>query len=153
MTLEPRGGFPQHLPFPDTIVDVDPAMDLCCRLSPEEYAAVLEARRGRDIYHMSALCGGSAVTVRHLNSGFSLYPRVFFGDMCTFIPVRNDFDVKEEDIVFCYVQPASLYYTNKVKRKRRCNEHWQFIISSQDGQENGWCELHHIFGRLVDVKY
>ena len=83
---------------------------------------------------------GMPVIYRSL--GWSLYPRVWPNDECTYEPVTSADDVNENDIVFCQVQPGDRFYGHLVWRK------W-FL----EGRPNGWCSIEHIYGRLVRCEH
>ena len=56
-------------------------------------------------------------TVAYRQSGWSLYPKVHSNDLCCYIPVRFEEQVLEGGVVFCLVQPHSMYYAHLVKHK------------------------------------
>ena len=118
----------------------------------EDWDRELRLRQIRNLLIQDKLMEGKSVTYRQ--SGWSLYPRVNSNDRCTFKPVRFDFEVKKNDIVFCSVQPYDRIYAHLVKEKywhfkKKC---WYFTISNLAGRENGWCRMEHIHGILTETQ-
>ena len=87
--------------------------------------------------------------VIYRSSGWSLYPRVWSNDRCSYDPVTSANEVREDDIVFCQVQPGDRFFAHLVSRKWFEDGEWYFTISNLKGRENGWCSIEHIYGRLV----
>ena len=111
----------------------------------------MSRRRIRNEVMEEALKAGHAISYR--SSGWSLWPRVVSGQVCTVIPVMFAEMVNEGDIVFCRVQETNEYYILKVlsigwDRKRSKEYYW---IGNNRGRKNGWCYLEHIFGKVVDI--
>ena len=91
--------------------------------------------------------------VIYRSSGWSLWPRVWPNDQCTYGPVTSADDVNEKDIVFCQVQPGDRFYGHLVSRKWFHNDEWYFTISNLKGRENGWYAIKHIYGRLIRCQH
>ena len=91
--------------------------------------------------------------VIYRSSGWSLYPRVWPNDQCTYEPVTSADEVQEDDIVFCQVQPGDRFYGHLVSRKWFQDGEWYFTISNLQGRSNGWCSIKHIYGRLIRCEH
>ena len=74
---------------------------------------------------------GMPVIYRSL--GWSLYPRIWPNDECTYEPVTSADDVNENDIVFCQVQPGDRFYGHLVSCKWFQDGEWYFTISNLKG--------------------
>ena len=59
--------------------------------------------------------------------------------------------IKLDDIVFCQVQPKNRFFAHKVLKIELHGGKRYFTIGNQKGFRNGWCEDHHIYGRLIEV--
>ena len=92
-------------------------------------------------------------TVAYRSSGWSLFPKVHSGDLCSYIPVRFEEQVVEDNVVFCQPQPKNYYYAHNVQRKEWDYDHgkYKFWIANMRGRINGWCFIEHIYGKLVEV--
>ena len=90
-------------------------------------------------------------TVQYKSSGNSLYPHVHSNDVCVFEPVLYPETIKQDDIVFCEVQPKNRFFAHKVLKFEWHGGKRYFTIGNQKGFRNGWCEDHHIYGRLIEV--
>ena len=132
--------------------DVRPELDVDWTLCPEDRDKELKRRAQRNELIKAQLQAGKPVLYR--SSGWSLYPRVHSNDQTTYDPVTSADQVQVDDIVFCQVQPGDRFYAHLVKRKQwECNgfdsSECIFTISNANGEENGWCRIEHIYGRLV----
>ena len=74
-----------------------------------------------------------------------------------FEPVTAESVLKENDIVFCEVQPNNFFYAHKILKIRwnfagtaEKYDRW-YVIGNQAGHENGWCYKQHIYGRLFEI--
>ena len=56
-------------------------------------------------------------TVAYRQSGWSLYPKVHSNDLCCYIPVHFEEQILLDGVVFCLVQPHSMYYAHLVKER------------------------------------
>ena len=90
---------------------------------------------------------GNVVTYQ--TSGWSLWPRVWPNNQCTYAPVTSADDVNVDDIVFCQVQPGDRFYGHVVSDKWFQDSKWYFTISNLKGRSNGWYAMEHIYGRLI----
>ena len=120
-------------------------------LCPEDWGMELRLREVRNEMLKEQLQLGRPVIYR--SSGWSLHPRVWSNDRCTFEPVTSADEVKEDDIVFCQVQPGDRFYGHIVSRKWFEHGEWYFTISNLKGRENGWCSIKHIYGRLIRCEH
>ena len=91
--------------------------------------------------------------VIYRSSGWSLHPRVWPNDQCTYEPVTSADDVRKTDIVFCQVQPGDRFYGHLVSCKWFQDGEWYFTISNLKGREHGWCSINHIYGRLIRCEH
>ena len=93
-------------------------------------------------------------TVQYRSSGNSLFPIVHSNDVCMYEPVLRPETIREGDIVFCEVQPGDRIYAHKVHRIYWDNFIRYFDIGNNHDPPpgiNGWCQDHHIYGRLIKV--
>jgi len=84
------------------------------------------------------------------------------GGACTFVPVKSEDEVQEDDIVFCSVQPGNRIYGQIVKRQWWLYQSWKkeevnanqymYTTSNIRGRENVWCVWKDIYGKLVDAR-
>ena len=116
-----------------------------------DWAHELRLREERNQIIKDMLLEGK--TVGYRQSGWSLWPKVHSNDLCCYMPVKFDESVKDDDVVFCEVQPMGHFYAHLVKSKewsneRRCYDYW---ISNLQGRINGWCNIPHIHGKLFQV--
>ena len=127
--------------------------DVDWTLCPENWPLEMERRELRNNMIKEQLQKGRNVAYR--SSGWSLWPRVWSNDCCTYEPVESEDQVRQKDIVFCQVQPGDRFYGHLVSSKYWHNRaaRWTFTISNIKGRENGWCYIEHIFGRLVNVEH
>ena len=138
--------------------EIDPTGDLDETLSPSDYRTALLWWQTRYGTMWAALQEGKIVRVVQSCNSWSLYPKGFVNDQCTFAPVKGHDDVQEDDIVLCKEQPGDRFYIEKVKEKKPYYNAKEsgvpyFMMSGQDGEEYGWCGPKHICGRLVDVRH
>ena len=119
-------------------------------MGPWDRARELRRRQLRNMMIHEKLLEGATVVYRQ--SGWSLYPIVSSNDRCTFKPVRHPDQVQEQDVVFCLVQPNDRHYAHWVKKKYWAYGDWCFTISNLAGRENGWCQMKHIFGKLISAE-
>ena len=131
--------------------EITPELDVDWTLCPEDSAKELRLREERNVLIKEQLQLGKPVIYR--SSGWSLYPRVWSNDLCSYDPVTSVDEVQEDDVVFCQVQPGDRFFAHVVSRKCIQNGKWHFTISSLRGRENGWCRIEHIYGRLVRVQH
>ena len=94
-------------------------------------------------------------SVAYRQSGWSLWPKVESNDCCFYNPVRFEESVQKDDIVFCQVQPRGYFYAHLVKevefdKQHGCRKYW---ISNMKGFVNGWCHIHHIYGKLFQIQH
>ena len=127
-------------------VDVDWTLD------PLNRARELRLRQERNQMIKQDLLLGKPVIYR--SQGWSLWPRVHANDRCTFDPVYSADEVREQDIVFCQVQPSDRFFGHLVSVKWYCvrDQEWYFTITNLKGWENGWCAMKHIYGKLIRVE-
>ena len=91
--------------------------------------------------------------MQYRSSGWSLWPLVHGNDVCMYEPVLHPETIREGDIVFCEVQPGDRFYAHKVHKIYRANCIRYFDIGNNHDPPriNGWCQDHHIYGRLIEV--
>ena len=94
---------------------------------------------------------GNVVTYQ--TSDWSLWPRVWPNNQCTYAPVTSADNVNIHDIVFCEVQPGDRFYAHLVWCKWFQEGEWYSTISNLQGRSNGWCSIKHIYGRLIRVEH
>ena len=126
--------------------EITPELDVDWTLS-EDTAKELSLRDERNEIIKKQLQLGRPVIYR--SSGWSLWPRVWPNDQCTYEPVTSADDVRKTDIVFCQVQPGDRFYGHIVSHKWFQDGKWYFSISNLNGWLNGWCAIEHIYGRLI----
>ena len=126
--------------------EITPELDVDWTLS-EDTAKELFLRDERNEVIKKQLQLGRPVIYR--SSGWSLWPRVWPNDQCTYAPVTSADDVNMDDIVFCQVQPGNRFYGHVVSDKWFQEDKWYFTISNLKGRSNGWCTMEHIYGRLL----
>ena len=115
-----------------------------------EYEVEMRRRYEMNIKIKEQLQSGQ--TAYYRSSGWSLYPRVSSGDGCTYIPVTKQEQVQVNDIVFCEVQPRNRFFAHMVLEAQEVSkDKMRYIIGNVNGHRNGWCQIEHIYGRLVDV--
>ena len=117
----------------------------------ENYQIELAQRELRDEKIKEDLLAGNRVCYR--SGGWSLYPRVWSNNRCTFEPVTSADEVSEWDIVFCQVLPRNRFFAHYVKYKYWAADQWVFTISNAKGWENGRTDIEHIYGILVNVEW
>ena len=127
--------------------EITPELNVDWALCPEDWATEQRLRAVRNEMIKEQLQLGKPVIFR--SSGWSLYPRVWPNDQCTYEPVTSADEVQEDDIVFCQVQPGDRFYAHLVSRKWFQDGEWYFTISHLKGWSNGWCSIKHIYGRLI----
>ena len=86
--------------------EITPELDVDWTLS-DDWAKELRLREVRNEMIKKQLQLGRPVIYR--SSGWSLYPRVWPNDQCTYEPVTSADEVQEDDIVFCQVQPGDRF--------------------------------------------
>ena len=131
--------------------EITPELDVDWTLCPEDPAKELRLRWERNVLIKEQLQLGNPVVYR--SSGWSLWPRVWSNDLCSYDPVTSANEVRFGDIVFCQVQPGDRFFAHVVSRKWFQNGEWYFKISNLRGRENGWCAMKHIYGRLVRAQH
>ena len=131
--------------------EITPELDVDWTLCPEDSAKELRMRAVRNVMIKEQLQLGKPVIYR--SSGWSLYPRVWSNDLCTYEPVTSIYQANVNDIVFCEVQPGDRFYAHLVSRRWFQNGEWYFTITNLKGWSNGWCSLKHIYGRLIRVEH
>ena len=131
--------------------EITPELDVDWTLCPEDSAKELRLRAQRNEMIKEQLQLGKPVIYR--SSGWSLYPRVWSNDLCSYDPVTSANEVRFGDIVFCQVQPGDRFFAHVVSRKWFQNGEWYFTISNLKGKENGWCSIEHIYGRLIRAEH
>ena len=131
--------------------EITPELDVDWTLCPEDVAKELRLRAVRNEMIKEQLQLGKPVIYR--SSGWSLCPRVWSNDLCTYEPVTSADEVQEDDIVFCQVQPGDRFYGHLVPRKWFQGGEWYFTISNLKGWSNGWRSIKHIYGRLIRVEH
>ena len=77
-------------------------------LCPEDPAKELRLREERNVLIKEQLQLGKPVVYR--SSGWSLWPRVWSNDLCSYDPVTSANEVRCGDIVFCQVQPGDRFF-------------------------------------------
>ena len=92
--------------------EITPELDVDWTLCPGDSAKELRLREVRNEMIKEQLQLGKPVIYR--SSGWSLYPRVWPNDQCTYEPVTSADEVQEDDIVFCQVQPGDRFYGHLV---------------------------------------
>ena len=127
--------------------EITPELDVDWTLCPDDYEKELRLREVRNQMLKEQLQKGKPVIYR--SSGWSLWPRVWPNDQCTYAPVTSADDVNMDDIVFCQVQPGNRFYGHVVSDKWFQEDKWYFTISNLKGRSNGWCTMEHIYGRLL----
>ena len=120
-------------------------------LCPEDWSKELRLRQFRNEMIKEQLQLGKPVIYR--SSGWSLYPRVWPNDLCTYEPVTSIYEVNKDDIVFCEVQPGDRFYAHLVWCKWFQEGEWYSTISNLQRRSNGWCSIKHIYGRLIRVEH
>ena len=100
--------------------EITPELDADWTLSDDWAKELLQAKelRYREVSNeviKEQLQLGMPVIYRSL--GWSLYPRIWPNDECTYEPVTSADDVNENDIVFCQVQPSDHFYGHLVSRR------------------------------------
>ena len=131
--------------------EITQELDVDWTLCPEDSAKELRLRAERNEMIKEHLQRGKPVIYR--SSGWSLYPRVWSNDLCSYDPVTSADEVHEDDIVFCQVQPGDRFYGHLVSRKSFQEGEWWFIISNAHGRSNGWCSMKNIYGRLIGAQH
>jgi hypothetical protein len=134
----------------DGAFDVGPQIDFDWTLH-EDWTIELHRREERSRLVKDALQAGHTVVFR--SSGGSLWPRVHSGDSCTYAPVNVLSQIGLDDVVFCAVQPGNRFMAHVVKKIFAYEGRWCCTISNLVGRENGWCEMEHIYGKLIRVEH
>ena len=95
--------------------EITPELDVDWTLCPEDPAKELRLRWERNVLIKEQLQLGNPVVYR--SSGWSLWPRVWSNDLCSYDPVTSANEVRFGDIVFCQVQPGDRFFAHVVSRK------------------------------------
>jgi hypothetical protein len=142
--------------------EVSPELDVDWTLAPDNWDHECSRRHERNTLIKDQLLSGRNACYR--SSGWSLHPRVWSNDQCTYAPVTSADQVMQNDIVFCEVMPGNRFYAHLVLRKEwkkytqrgreiQGSDQWYFTISNIKGWENGWTTIDKIYGRLVQVTH
>ena len=84
-------------------------------LCPEDWSKELRLRAVRNEMIKEQLQLGKPVLYR--SSGWSLYPRVWSNNLCSYGPVTSADEVDKHDFVFCEIQPGERFFAHLVSRK------------------------------------
>ena len=108
--------------------EVSGEFDVDWTLCPENWPLEMERRELRNNMIKEQLQKGR--NVAYISSGWSLWPRVLSNDRCTYEPVESEDQVRQDDIVFCQVQPGDRFYAHLVTTKSWYHEElrWAFTI-------------------------
>jgi hypothetical protein len=118
-----------------------------------DWETQLRRREQRDNMIKAKLLAGKWVAYR--SSGWSLHPRVKNQERCVYRPITNDDIIAVGDIVFCQVQRSNWFYAHlvlEILEERQVSGPKRYIIGNIKGHVNGWCNLKHIYGKLVRVE-
>ena len=132
-----------------------PELDVDWTLAPGNWDLELQRREKRSQMIKDQLVAGKNVMYR--SSGRSLEPLIYSNDCTTYQPVASADEVKVGDIVFCQVFPSQFFYAHLVKEKWEHEAIWYFRISNYKtyaqgyGPTNGWTDIDHIYGKLIEV--
>ena len=138
--------------------EVRPVPDVEQTLHPDWFT-VERRREMQNIELKRMLLAGN--TVAYTNSGWSLEPNISSGDKCTYEPVTSVDQVFTNDIVLCELQDGDRFYVSLVREKWYDEDDhcFYFTIASTGGVRRagpinqGWCEIRHIHGRLLNVEH
>ena len=86
-----------------------------------------------------------------MSGGDSLLPLIRYSDVVVLAPISSEADLKVGDLVFCEVQPGNLFYCHEIHRINYKAPAAKYTILSNKGMENGWCNIEHIYGRVIEV--
>ena len=93
-----------------------------------------------------------------LGKNWSMFPDPSLPDQVTFAPVKQHWQVKINNIVLCEVQPENILVENRVLEEGLWYDDGHpdrartyYIIGNDEGVQDGWCYIDHIFGKLVDA--
>ena len=89
--------------------------------------------------------------VQLLSNGWPLDPLIKFGDVVVLAPISSEADLKVGDLVFCEVQPGNRFYCHEIHRINYEAPAAKYTISNIKSMENGWCNIEHIYGRIIEV--
>ena len=135
--------------------EISPEDDIDWTVHRDDWNEEQRARESRNQQIKARLMAGDSV--QYSSTGNSLWPIVCSGDCCMFEPVTAASVLKENDVVFCEVQPKGYFYAHKILKIKwnaagvaQKYDRW-FVIGNQAGRENGWCYKEHIYGRLVEI--
>ena len=153
--------------------EITPELDVDWTLCPEDSAKELRLREVRDEMIKEQLQLGKPVIYR--SSGWSLYPRVWPNDQCTYEPVTSADEVEQTkgalqnlcvrgwkkevtpevdvDWTPCPGDWAKELRLREVRNEMIKDGEWYFTISNLKGRSNGWCSIEHIYGRLIRVEH
>ena len=82
---------------------------------------------------------------RHKEAGNSMLPIIKSNQPVTLVPVTEETELNEDDIVFCKVKGN--YYTHKILKIREN----QFQIGNNRGYVNSWVTREKIFGKVTKI--
>ena len=82
---------------------------------------------------------------KYKEAGNSMLPIIKSNQPVKLIPVTEDIELKNGDIVFCKVKGK--YYTHKISKTKEN----QYQISNNHGFVNGWITRKNIFGKVVKI--
>ena len=128
---------------------VPPEVDFDWTLDKDK-TTELRKRGHRNRLVKEALQSGKTVAFR--SSGNSLDPWVLSNDCCTYAPVTDPKELRQHDVVFCEVQPGNRFYAHIIKQIVELRRGPRFYISNLQGRLNGYCEMKHIYGKLIHVQ-
>ena len=111
--------------------EITPELDVDWTRCPDDWERELRLRKVRNELLKENLQAGKPVIYR--SSGWSLWPRVWPNDQCTYEPVTSADQVHKEDIVFCEVQPDDRFYAHVVSRKWLKDGEWYFTMPNMNG--------------------
>jgi hypothetical protein len=94
--------------------------------------------------HIAKLQAGEAVQFRP--RGNSMTPKIESGQLCTVMPLADDEDVDEGDIVLCKVNGNHYLHLVKAIQGKRLQ------IGNNHGRVNGWTSRQQIYGKLKKVE-
>ena len=132
-----------------------PELDVDWTLAEGNWDLELQRREQRNKMIKDQLRAGKNVMYR--SSGRSLEPLIYSNDCTTWQPVASADEVKVGDIVFCQVFPSRSFYGHLVFDKWKHEAIWYFRISNHQtfaqgyGPTNGWTDIDHIYGKLIEV--
>ena len=140
-------------PFiPEGPHQVSPETNIDWTIGDWDYSTEWQLRQARNRMIKAQLLEGKSACYR--SSGGSLSPRVCSGDMTTYVPVTEECEVQEDDIVFCEVQPGDRFNAQLVlsidEGTAAPDGKKTYWIGNAKRHMNGWCYIGHIHGRMVE---